>query len=583
MRKDAPPFPDTIIPTSCLVRILMVTDDEGSFSPEHRFSLTELISALMHETLPFVRFSITTAHRQHETSTYPFPKDAQIKDFRFDNAHHFDPTKYHEIWFFGVANEDFTSQERAPMTERELRIVTQFMEAGGGVFATGDHESLGADLCGRIPRVRSMRRWTFDYSAVKSPHSYDDYREDSGDGPPVLGPFRHDTLRLGHYKDFEFDDQSDDIPAPIIPRRYGRDSPPSAKPGVYFTRSYPHPLLCGPKGVIDVLPDHMHEGNCVIPDDLNQSFTFDGHTSKEYPTVAGFQAIPDVIAEGTILAAHLTRLEKKDLLGGKPGDTRLTDFENAMVIGKTFGAIGAYNGHLVSIGRVVVDSTFHHFFNVNLNGAGSNNLDDPAKQLGFYASPEGLAHYAQIKGYFRNIALWLAPPERQTCMFNHTAWMARWDPQLRMVSTGIKEGAAWRDIVAYGASVGEVLGRIAPKCILLDWILVVAKPLRPFSPWDNPPGPDPIDFAEVLVNPEEVINVGLAGIMSELMRRAPTRTEEFRDTLNQRMPQVITAGFSVALARTVDKIDRRLDQTRQFIETLRSYTEGEPSQTESVE
>jgi hypothetical protein len=41
----------------------------------------------------------------------------------------------------------------------EVEAIAQFMESGRGFFATGDHENLGGELCGLIPRVRSMRRW----------------------------------------------------------------------------------------------------------------------------------------------------------------------------------------------------------------------------------------------------------------------------------------------------------------------------------------------------------------------------------------------------------------------------------------
>jgi hypothetical protein len=39
-------------------------------------------------------------------------------------------------------------------------VLAEWMDRGGGVFAVGDHFNLGASMCSRIPRVRTMRKWT---------------------------------------------------------------------------------------------------------------------------------------------------------------------------------------------------------------------------------------------------------------------------------------------------------------------------------------------------------------------------------------------------------------------------------------
>jgi hypothetical protein len=73
---------------------------------------------------------------------------------------------YDEIWLFGytgvnpVPNEPITWDPNwAYLGDDELAALTTFMNRGGGILAAGDHASLGAVLCGRIPRVRTMRRW----------------------------------------------------------------------------------------------------------------------------------------------------------------------------------------------------------------------------------------------------------------------------------------------------------------------------------------------------------------------------------------------------------------------------------------
>ena len=116
-------------------------------------------------------------------------------------------------------------------------------EKQGGVFATGDHADLGVSLCGRIPRVRSMRKWS-----------------NSQGVPTNFGLDRHDTLRKGHDNTYTFNDESDDIPMPIDVTRF-----PLRSWLPFGFRSMPHPVLCGRDGVIDILPDHPHEGEVIEP------------------------------------------------------------------------------------------------------------------------------------------------------------------------------------------------------------------------------------------------------------------------------------------------------------------------------
>ena len=55
-----------------------------------------------------------------------------------------------EIRLVGVAPEGGTP---STMSDAELGALGAFMNSGGGVFATGDHEDLGVIMCGRVPRV----------------------------------------------------------------------------------------------------------------------------------------------------------------------------------------------------------------------------------------------------------------------------------------------------------------------------------------------------------------------------------------------------------------------------------------------
>ena len=48
--------------------------------------------------------------------------------------------------------------------------------------------------------------------------------------------------------------------------------------------------------------------------------------------------------------------------------------QKGVVNTRPFGAIGSYDGHRANVGRVLVDATWHHFFNVNLIGDASGHF-----------------------------------------------------------------------------------------------------------------------------------------------------------------------------------------------------------------
>jgi hypothetical protein len=166
-------------------------------------------------------------------------------------------------------------------------------------------------------------------------------------------------------------------------------------------RSVPHPLLCSPEVVVRFLPDHMHEGTCEVPANLEtRTLTLGGGTVREYPDYvpasppSGYvpaPLAPEIVATGDVVAG--TTSPALD-----PGDhTGSSDPADAI----TFGVIGAWDGHRVGKGRVVVDSTWHQFFNINLTGDRylENSSLSPAHQQklhGFYV-PDGMGGRVDVR------------------------------------------------------------------------------------------------------------------------------------------------------------------------------------------
>ena len=349
-------------------RILVVADGKLDFCDDTEFGLAELSSMLRDTRNPWDEIKVTTAHRFDSPC-----KCADIPGFEFDKPPHephlpFSIENYDQLWLFG----DLDSRGKAIRSEEVDKII-EFMNEGGGVFATGDHQDLGIALCGEIPRVRTMRMWKFPPA------------------PDRDGPTRLDTLRQGTAKGFMSTDQSDGTPQEIRPR-FTLDSGGKKN-------SFAHPLLRKGDFAVTVLPDHMHEGECKLPtiEELNARYFVYGKTDwgREYaPSGDGSQVKPEVVAISTSAGGFL--VDEGDVEPVEP---------------RAFTIIVAYDGHRVQplpFGRVAVDSSFHHFVNINLKGSGESG------HTGFFdAQHNPTEHGESIMQYFRNIASWLKPPNKQ--------------------------------------------------------------------------------------------------------------------------------------------------------------------------
>lgn len=412
----------------CRVKILMLVDTGISYN-QYYFGLSEVLDTLRTNPEWWVKFDVTRAHRQLDPNPPASGSAAaalyapDFERFRFDQPG-FNINDYDEVWFYGfntgggVAGACGPTPNPPPnaLTDKELSILYAWMnEKKGGVFATGDHANLGEALCSRIPRVRNMRKWAFNPGnpAISAPSN--------------VGPNRHDTLLKGRdlastaldeSNQYTFDDESDDLPMKLRLRwYYNHYSPVSSASFSHWLWPYkflrsPHPVMCGAKGPIDILPDHPHEGEVVVPAVLTDTINFCGYSAREYPNHGSAPLSPQIIAWARVQNNHSA-----------------SDFKG-VVNAKEFGAVGAYNGHWVGVGRVITDSTWHHWFDVNLTGRmelftdtpGNIETGDLRKLNGFNDTLAGKAALARIRNYYRNVAIWLSPPDKIKCMSARAWW-----------------------------------------------------------------------------------------------------------------------------------------------------------------
>jgi hypothetical protein len=510
------------VPRPCGITVLIVVDGLIGFG-ERDFSIVELIATLRSSVIPWIEFDVRLAHRSKDQDE-TFPQDQYMPCFKFTEAL---LSGVDEVWFFGFASEG----DHLALDDAELQLVSRFMEEGG-VFAAGDHEDLGNALCARIPRVRSMRKW---FWPLGGPNGEPVAPVGRGrPGHPEEATTRHDTLREGSDTGYQFDDQSDSTPQEIEPRIYKRRGLPK--------RSYTHPLLCGPKSAIVDFPDHAHEGECYVDDDLTKELCFGGFTTVEYPTVGTNRHAPEVIAWATVIGGHPT--------SGVCVDGVMVEPDLPPVKPKKFGLLGAYDGHRVGIGRVVVDSSFHHFFRINLLGTSSGLTAE--KMKGFKATCAGEEVLEGIKSYYRNIGLWIAGPERQLQIVDSALWWAASQDELLQCATGNNRGP--EALRQTGQVTRAVLGRIVSLDLVDAMAVLALKSLsnshglgrffRFLDPWQDEAG---YSGEEQLPESDALIEFVLGGAVEELAKTSTAKGRLETEPVLYSLRRSVLAGAEMGL------------------------------------
>jgi hypothetical protein len=411
------------------IKVLMVTDgDRFTYgTPPNTydanfFGLTTLVSALRNSTTPTIQ--VDTGHRRGATFKGPGnDPDTSINltipgDFVFTSI---DLSQYDVIWMIG--DEGYNGGALDPFDKdilpAEKYALAQFMQNGGGVFAVGDHDGIGACMCGGLPRVRTMRRWFEWDHPFTDPGTNQAFMPNWAAGGSGMSPgypgqtdrfdtLRHDSTLFGGQKVYFFWDQSDANAQPLMTQS---GAPLATSPGPI------HAVLRGVSGItIANFPDHMHEGEATDfttisttstpfnPNDASNNpntlpFTDQGgtvHNIVEFPRVGGYQAQPEVIAYVSDLG-HGTYYGS--VPPGSPPDYPATN-------SKTRGAISVYDGYSVGVGRIITGSTFHHYLDKNLIGdPGSTSQPGPPTGTNTGLQAEDLD---PIKNYYINAVTWLA-------------------------------------------------------------------------------------------------------------------------------------------------------------------------------
>ena len=397
----------------CRPRVLMLVDGL-SYNPTDGFGLWRFIESVTVAPGVTSKPVLTLAHR----NVHPLSATVTVGTDNYTIVNTFDFSSaatpvtlanYDQIWIFGIGSGAFA------LTNAEAGVVSEFMNGGGGVFATGDHASLGRALSGSLPRIRHMREWRDAASGGVAMGAEADVNLAANRVDSVVNP--------GAGGVYEFVDQSDDIPQRIYPNYKLVDTDGAAGPGWSATV---HPLLMLPGAPatrrssdaqpnlgfsqdIDVFPDHAHESVCYAVTSaaiLGAAYNVSGQNFPEFQPLASNPA---------------QRLGAEIVAYGVSGGRSVLNGEwKPPVKPRMFGIASAYDGRLAQAypgktqrpGRIVCDSTWHHYININLDGTETTrNGLGTGSGAAFVPSPD----LQKIYAYYRNAMSWLQPANRVWC------------------------------------------------------------------------------------------------------------------------------------------------------------------------
>lgn len=488
----------------CKVNVLIVCDGGLNYGTGD-FGLSEFLTAFNQlEATTWVDYQVTLAHRGGITNSLNPVVVNHISNFNFETS--VTLNEFDQVWLFGISSG-------GTITPNEKNAIAAYMNGGGGLFATGDHGRLGNTMCGDIIRVKDMRYWD------NTPSPANDVNEVS-----MSGRRRNDTNRpaVGDATSIWFDNQSDEIPQSIAVRTFGA--------GV------PHPILSISKnlkasGIIDVMPDHPHEGECAP----ETSFTVNGVT---IPT--------QIVATSFVLGGST--------IGGGIGKA-LTDPH-------CFPSIAVWDGRPANHGRIVVDSTWHHFVNINLNGVGSN-IDRPGIQPGLNPND-----FIAIRQYYMNIATWMTRRKSILCWRKFVLFELFKNSQLIEASLNnpiqnIKE-ISLSDLNSIGALAEEILAARYSPAFARNFLLEIMEDYNQ-------------DFAEVLdiwrpvphrksnrnadeyyqnwVNLDLILNTSIGSAFIALRDDEKLSSDAMDEKDLERINEVFTKGLDLGFRKSISNLD----------------------------
>jgi hypothetical protein len=326
---------------------------------------------------------------------------------------------FDEIWFFGLhqgSKQRFSlgllpGGPDSDLDEREVSALADWMSAsanpGGGVLMTGDHSEEHSteafftnrnELCPDSPAAETF----FGLGRALGRRVPRAGRLRIWEGGPTKRPLdSHNTIQSAGL-------QGDPHPQELLLKWFDEKGRPSQS-------GQPHPLFFYKHGSrIEVFPDHQHEGAVVVPKIDPKD--------KEWPKGNCLRPLPLAVACGV-------------------------NKRNCEII----NLVAAYNGDPANVGRIVADSTWHHYVSMNLvSFTHPAPVNSPGDQIG---------------QYYGNLSVWLSPRSKRREMAEAMFWWLATHPMMLEEVRG--------DSLSVGRAAYTILLPVASPCEIHELLLAI--------------------------------------------------------------------------------------------------------------
>ena len=495
------------------IRILLYTDDpNGITDGEVAFGLGLMIRHLLAHKPFFADVVVEWISRiSSQTGKAENRLDALLTN---------SSKSYDEVWFFGTYQTSRTKfisgivrgGPGSELGKPEVEVLREWMSAGkekhmkgGGVLMTGDHNQrlvpgaslpdenplcpetgggsaeflgLGRAIGRCVPRAGRLRQW--EGKPTNDP-------KDSFNTQVPNGGFSIESQIL----------QLDEFPQELLLINFDAMGNPSES-------GLPHPLFFYPGGRrIQVFPDHMHEGAIVLPTEEELK------NFKEWPRGKPVQPRPRVVARGV-------------------------DKRNSSV----HDLVAAYNGDSAGVGRIVADSTWHHYIGVNLTSFP-------------HPSPPG-SPADQIGQFYGNLAIWLAPRRKR---FEMACAMFKYIATHKVMMEEIGGDPLNIGIVAY-----TTLTQVASPCEISE-LLDASVPDYFREKFETIYLPESELVLSLFPSKIRVLGCIVNSFHQELIKEANS-TEKFERRTDE---ELIAAGFNDALVSHVARLNRIASEASELV------------------
>jgi len=471
------------------IKILLYTDDPNAITAgDNLLGLGSMIERLKAHAPVFADLSVKWVSRSSDSDHHADNKLNLVMSRELEQT----GEPFDEIWFFGLhqANTEkfslgaFRGGPESELSVAEVEDIDKWMKleggVGGGVLMTGDHNN---------PVPPKWLRNTDGRCAdpVTAPELLGLGRA-IGRSVPRAGELRRwdgpPSSRAGDCLNTLASDgfQTDRVPQKLIYGLVNADGEPDSE-------GKPHPLFYyGSESFIDIFPDHRHEGALKDPDLTNTAV---------WPVGPMGQPKPCVVAFGT---------DRKS--------------------GKRIGLVTTYDGDGAGVGRIVADSSWHHYVNINLKG-----FPHPAPQK---------SDSDKIGQFYGNLAIWLAPLSKRRQMAD-AMYRELADYTLLLEQPG--------DPFHTGEVAFSVLGRSTSPCEIHELLRAFGQPQfarRSSDRWT----------AELATTEQQALGLVLESYQQDMIRAEqesiPMETFERENNISNSLPRASAAAAGSAASASIN-------------------------------